>query len=280
MDTTSPNDTVLAEKFLRLVAVITRLRAPDGCPWDQKQTPTTFRTYLLEEVYELVEAMDGDRPAEVCEELGDLLFQLIFVNNLFAEKGHFTLAEVIDTITAKMIRRHPHVFGDRKIDSEAALKRQWHSIKAAEKKQSRLMSVPRSLPALRRAQRLLDRAARTGFAGPAPAEIEAELSRSQAELRKQAAAGDRTGLAAVLGRLLFLLVMFGRQHDIACEDILAQACDRFVHLFNQLEDEAAPDLPDLAGEAGREFWNAFCGALGGCRDNGDQHPDPETEEAE
>ena len=255
----------IANKFLRLVEVIAQLRAPGGCPWDQKQTPATFRTYLLEEVYELVEAIDTNQADEVREELGDLFFQLIFVNNLFAEQGHFTLAEVLETITNKMIRRHPHVFGERKVESEAELKRQWHSIKAAEKKKSRLMQVPRSLPALRRADRLLERAGRVGLAPPAADLLERELDTGWRDLRHATAAEDPQAVAGALGRLFLLLVLVGRRFSLSCEEVLGRVCDEFVHLFSQQEAAAAPDLPDLSGAAGHEFWRSLCRRLGGCR---------------
>ncbi|HCC53691.1 MAG TPA: nucleotide pyrophosphohydrolase [Desulfobulbaceae bacterium] len=124
--------TPIAEKFLALLEITNRLRAPDGCPWDQKQTPQSFKHYLLEETQEVLEAIDADNPAHICEELGDLLFQIIFLSNLYQEKNLFTLAEVIDSITTKMIRRHPHVFGEATVASEQELRQQWQRIKNQE----------------------------------------------------------------------------------------------------------------------------------------------------
>jgi len=124
-----------SEKFLALIEIVNRLRAPDGCPWDQKQTPQTFKQYLVEETHELLEAINDDNPSHIREELGDLLFQVIFLNNLYQEKNLFTLPEVIDSISAKMIRRHPHVFGNQAIESEQDLRRQWQAIKNQENAQ-------------------------------------------------------------------------------------------------------------------------------------------------
>lgn len=124
--------TPVAENFLALLEITKRLRSPDGCPWDQKQTPQTFKHYLLEETQELLEAINADDPSHICEELGDLLFQIIFLSNLYQEKNLFTLAEVIDSITTKMIRRHPHVFGEATVASEQELRQQWQRIKNQE----------------------------------------------------------------------------------------------------------------------------------------------------
>lgn len=122
-----------SDSFKQLVDLVARLRAPDGCPWDRKQTPETFKGYLLEETHELLEALSGDNREHIREELGDLLFQVVFLCQLYSERGDFTLGQVIDGIHAKMIRRHPHVFGDAKVESEEDLRRQWLAIKAGEK---------------------------------------------------------------------------------------------------------------------------------------------------
>lgn len=128
----SPLDMTVTHKILSLQELIHRLRAPDGCPWDQKQTPESFKKYVLEEAGELVEAIEHDDSAHVCEELGDLLFQILFVNHLYEEQGKFTLAQVIDSITEKMIRRHPHVFGDAAATTDQELRAQWQKIKEQE----------------------------------------------------------------------------------------------------------------------------------------------------
>ncbi|HET98247.1 MAG TPA: MazG family protein [Desulfurivibrio alkaliphilus] len=128
------------DSFRQLVEIVARLRAPNGCPWDRKQTPETFKRYLLEETHELLEALEGDNHEHIREELGDLLFQVLFLCQLYSEQGAFTLDEVIGGIKSKMIRRHPHVFGDAKVDSEDDLRRQWLAIKADEKKSRTLGS--------------------------------------------------------------------------------------------------------------------------------------------
>ena len=233
-----------AANFIRLVEIITRLRAPDGCPWDQKQTPQSFKSYLLEETHELLEAIDHDDAAHVREELGDLLFQIIFLNNLYAEQGHFTLAEVIDTIAAKMVRRHPHVFGDQVVNSEQELRQQWHTIKAAEKgpdapPKSPLAAVPKSLPALHRAQRVADRAARTGFDWPDAASALAKTNEELAELQTAVATGDEERIAEELGDLFFALVVFSRKQQLDAESTLQAATEKFIDRFTCFEARVA-----------------------------------------
>lgn len=134
--TTPPRDNLEnpGAALQQLTSLITRLRGPDGCPWDRKQTPESFKHYLLEEAHELHESLGGDDPDHVREELGDLLFQVLFLAEVYQERHAFTLSEVINGIIAKMIRRHPHVFGDQKAGSDEELRRQWEAIKEAEKK--------------------------------------------------------------------------------------------------------------------------------------------------
>lgn len=251
-----------AAKFIRLVEIITRLRAPDGCPWDQKQTPQTFKGYLLEETHELLEALNHDEAAHIREELGDLLFQIIFLNNLYAEQGRFTLAEVIDTISAKMIRRHPHVFGDQVIHSEQQLRQQWHAIKTAEKgpdapPKNPLAAVPRSLPALHRAQRVADRAARTGFDWPDADHALTKALEEMGELQKAHACADPQHVGEELGDLLFALVVFARKRGLDAESAMQTATEKFIGRFAQFEEQATASgrqIADLSPEVMLALW--------------------------
>lgn len=251
-----------AEKFLALLEIVGRLRAPDGCPWDQKQTPQTFKQYLIEETHELVEAINEDDPGHVREELGDLLFQVVFLNNLYQEKKLFTLAEVIDSISGKMIRRHPHVFGNGAIDSEQELRRQWQAIKNQEnegKGQPRhpLDSIPRSLPALRRAQRVADRVAREGFDWPDLAGALGKVAEEFQELQNAIAQGTRDHIREELGDLLFALAVVARKADLDGEEALQEATGKFTGRFRALEKIMAgqgKQLVDLAPDALLEIW--------------------------
>ena len=251
-----------AEKFLALLEIVSRLRAPDGCPWDQKQTPQTFKQYLVEETHELLEAINDDNPSHICEELGDLLFQVIFLSNLYQEKNLFTLKDVIDSISAKMIRRHPHVFGNETIDSEQELRQQWQTIKNQENQQKgqprhHLDSIPKSLPALRRAQRVADRVAREGFDWPDVSGALGKLSEEVQELQNAFARGSREHIREELGDLLFALTVVARKADIDGEDALHAATQKFTSRFRALEKIMAgqeKQFVDLDTDALLAIW--------------------------
>lgn len=233
-----------AEKFLTLLDIISRLRAPDGCPWDIKQTPQTFKQYLLEETHELLEAINEDNPNHLCEELGDLFFQIIFLSNLYQEKNLFTLDEVIDSIAAKMIRRHPHVFGGKTIQSEQELRQQWQAIKAQENARKGhsphpLESIPKSLPSLNRAQQVADRAAREGFDWPDLSGALGKLNEEFQELQDAFAHGTREHIREEFGDLLFALAVVARKADINGEAALHEATDKFTARFLLLEKNLA-----------------------------------------
>lgn len=241
-----------AEKFLALLEIVARLRAPEGCPWDQKQTPQSFKHYLIEESHELIEAINDDEPDHIREELGDLLFQIIFLNNLYQEKGLFNLNEVIDGISKKMVRRHPHVFAKSDTGSEHDLRRQWQAIKDEEnrgksKPAHPMTSIPKSLPALHRAQGLADRAAREGFAW---ADLNGAMNKVKEELREFEEAigsGKRQRIMEELGDILFALAVVARKVTVDGEEALQKAADRFTRRFLSLEQLAAQNGAKLNG---------------------------------
>ncbi len=254
---------LLCTKLLDFIRIVTRLREPGGCPWDQKQTPLTFKTYLIEEVYELVEAIDQDNPEEVRGELGDMLFQLLFISNLYQEQGHFTLADVIDGISAKMIRRHPHVFGEARVDSLQELKDQWYSIKATERQAAdrqshQLQSLPKGLPALRRAHRVQERAAKLGFSPAGEADLLAAMAASLARLQQATAQQNENGKAEALGNLLLQAANLGRLQGISAEEALQARINEFIDRFVRLEqllERLDLKLRDLTPERLRQLWD-------------------------
>lgn len=254
--------TPTAEKFLALLEIISRLRAPDGCPWDKKQTPQTFKQHLVEETHELLEAINDDNPSHICEELGDLLFQVLFLNNLYQEKNLFTLSDVIDSISAKMIRRHPHVFGGETVDSEQELRQQWQAIKSRENERQEkprhlLDSIPKSLPALRRAQRVADRVSREGFDWPDISGALSKVSEEFQELQEALARGSREQIKEEFGDLLFALAVVARKADIDGEDVLHEATGKFTTRFLVLEKimaEQGKQMVELDPEALLAVW--------------------------
>ncbi|MDH4320721.1 MAG: nucleoside triphosphate pyrophosphohydrolase [Desulfobulbaceae bacterium] len=230
------------QKFTDLIDIVTRLRAPNGCPWDQKQTPQSFKPYLIEEAHELAEAIDLGDPNHVREELGDMLFQVVFLSCLYNDAGHLTMDEVLRTIIDKMIRRHPHVFGDTEVASEEALRSQWNAIKAREKqdtgkppRDNSLSLPPASLPALKRAQRVSESAARTGFEWPDLESVFCKIEEEIAECREAIAEQNNAGIFEEIGDILFLLANLGRLTNINTEDALQAAITKFDGRFTTME---------------------------------------------
>lgn len=222
----------------RLMELVARLRAPDGCPWDRQQTPTSASKYLLEEAFEAVEAVESGPDAHIAEELGDLLFQVIFLCQLYAEPGRFDLAQAMNAVEEKMVRRHPHVFGSVEVSDAAEVLHRWQDIKRAEKNgtdQGLLEGVPLSLPALLRSFRLGSRAATVGFDWSGPGQVWQKVAEEQAEL--QAAASPQEA-SQELGDLLFSLAQWARHRGLDPEAALRAANRRFCERFKAMEEMA------------------------------------------
>ena len=223
----------------RLHEVMKRLRAPGGCPWDREQTLQTLKPCLLEETYELLEAMDSPDPAPHVEELGDVLLQVVFQCAIREEEGNFNLDDVAATLADKLIRRHPHVFGDAQATTSGQVLRNWEAIKQTEKgkppDRSALDGVPATLPALLKAQRVQSKASRVGFdwedATGAISKIEEEL----AELKAAIASGDKAATAEEMGDLLFSAVNTCRFLDIDAEGALDGTIRKFSRRFREVE---------------------------------------------
>ncbi|MCD6389511.1 MAG: nucleoside triphosphate pyrophosphohydrolase [Desulfobulbaceae bacterium] len=233
------------KNFIELQRVIKKLRAPDGCPWDQQQTPQSFKPYIIEEAHELAEAIDHDDSEHIKEELGDLLFQVVFLSRLYEEKKQFFLADVIDAITTKMIRRHPHVFEDKKVNSLEEQRRSWLKIKAKEKGRKEQnkgdLDFPSSLPALTKALRVSERAAKNDFQWPDQAEFLASLDEKKEELSRAVNAETSQDIFNKIGDLLFLIVHIGRINKINCEDALNSATDKFISDYNRRSKKEESD---------------------------------------
>jgi len=253
------------KKITELNNIIAALRNPEGgCPWDQKQTPQSMKSYLLEETHEVVEAMDLDDPSLIKEELGDLFFQLLFVSQLYEARGLFSLSEVIVGISNKMVRRHPHVFGDEQVNSEAEQRQRWNEIKSAEKgeKQNaadRLAGVPKSLPGLRRAQRVSERAAHNGFEWRNLNEALAKLDEEVKELKEAAMARHSEAVSEELGDVLFVLVNLARLNGINAEDAMHKATNKFIQRFTRLEIKALEvnkSLHELSEDDLLKLWES------------------------
>jgi MazG family protein len=229
-------------RFERILDIVQRLRGPGGCPWDREQTPTSLKPYLLEEAYEVLEALESGTPGALCEELGDLLFQVVFHTEIARERGEFEMADVLTRLGDKMVTRHPHVFGDASVETPRQALAQWEAIKqreavAAGRRRSVIDGVPRALSSLLRAQRIQSKAARVNFDWP---DARAAWSKVEEETREAAAAlgsGDRERLQEELGDVLFSLVNVARLSSIDAEEALRGAIEKFRRRFTTMEDD-------------------------------------------
>jgi MazG family protein len=272
-----------AALFEQSVSIMARLRAPGGCPWDREQSFDSIRKYTLEETYEVFDAIEQRDFGHLAEELGDLLLQVLFYAEMAANEGHFTIAEVLDHLNRKLIRRHPHVFGDEasraagnnaSVDtavegSSAAVLRNWEEIKAAEKPAdgagnqpvsrpiSRLDGVLRAMPALAEASKLGAKAQKSGFDWPSWRELLPKVAEETAELTAEAESGDparKPAMEAELGDLLFTVVNLGRHLGVDAETALRSCNLRFRQRFIEMERAAPRPLEDLSPPELEALW--------------------------
>lgn len=222
----------------RLLAIMRILRGPDGCPWDHKQTLQTLKEHLVEESHEVLDAIDDGDRSKLCDELGDLLLQVVFQAQICSEEGAFTFDDVARTIGDKLVRRHPHIFGDAKADNADEVIRNWEAIKKQERGETprtTLDGIPRSLPALRRAHLIQKRVARIGFDWDNVEGALAKLEEEIAEVRSAVASGDTEAVREEIGDLLFATVNVSRFLDHNAEEILEATIKKFVRRFDALE---------------------------------------------
>jgi nucleoside triphosphate diphosphatase len=224
----------------RLIDLVARLRAPDGCPWDREQGAADLRAYLLEEAHEAAAAIDGGDWGELAGELGDLLFQIAFLVRLAEERGAFDLEKVVAGIEAKMVARHPHVFGGETLADARAVREAWERRKLREPgRESLLAGVPPSLPALLAAYRLTQKAAGVGFDWPEAQEVLDKVDEEVTELRGALAEGEREKVSEEVGDLLFTVANLARKLDVDPEAALAAANRKFRRRFEQIERRLA-----------------------------------------
>ena len=228
--------------FERLLEIMARLRGPDGCPWDREQTKTSLKPYLVEETYEVLEAIEGGDPRAVEEELGDLLFQVVFHAQLAREQGEFTMVDVLLRLCDKMVSRHPHVFGDASVRTPGEALSQWEAIKqrqaeAAGRRRSVIDGVPRALPSLLRAQRMQSKAARVRFDWPDAAAAWAKVTEEVGEASRALREGDQRLIQEELGDLMFSVVNVARLSGLDAEEALAGAIEKFRRRFTDMEAE-------------------------------------------
>ena len=229
----------------RLALIIEKLRGDKGCPWDRKQTPRSMTVYLVEEVYELIDAIENGEAEKVCEELGDVLFQVMFIAAIYQSQGVFTLADAANISADKMIRRHPHVFGDKQADTVEDVKKRWHQIKLQEKEGqepvSTMDTVPKGMPALLRAYRLTTRAARVGFDWKDVSGVLDKTKEELAELESAIASENTDSMKEEFGDLFFTFVNLARFLKVHPEVALTEAVNKFVKRFKYMETRLATE---------------------------------------
>jgi tetrapyrrole methylase family protein/MazG family protein len=246
--------------FAGMMQLTRRLRGPGGCPWDREQTHATLKPYLLEEAYEVLDALDGDDPQQIAEELGDLLYQITIHAQVAAEAGTFTIEDVIENIMVKLIGRHPHVFGDLELESAQDVRHAWESFKQRQKpkRESILEEIPRGLPALPQSNLMQKRAASVGFAWPDLAQVVAKAEEELEELRAEIeSGGSKERQTEELGDLLFALVGIARQLRIDPEEALRGANRKFAERFAHLESkvrERGVEVRELSPEEMLGIW--------------------------
>jgi tetrapyrrole methylase family protein / MazG family protein len=222
----------------RLREIVAKLRAPDGCPWDREQTHATLKSHLLEECYELIDAIDDQDDEALLEELGDVLLQVVLHAQMATEEGRFDFDQIADRIADKLVLRHPHVFGENKLSTSDSVLRQWEAIKRSEKqdRKSIIDGIPRTLPALAKAQKVQKKAARAGFDWPEAGDV---LAKIREEISEMEVAKDTDELSEELGDLLFSIVNFARKRSLDAEDLLQTATEKFTRRFRAIETLAA-----------------------------------------
>lgn len=267
----------IKDPFRRLVRIMQRLQEPGGCPWDLQQTHDSLKPYVIEEAYEVIDAIESGAPENLKEELGDLLLQVIFHSVLSARLGNFAIDDVVETAAAKMVFRHPHVFGETEAHTAEEVLRNWEKLKQHERKRkkaaargenenadanggshvSHLSGVPRHLPALLRAQRIQEKAARVGFDHPNVHETVSKLREEIEELGQAAEGGNHDHVREEFGDVLFSLVNLARSLKFDAEDSLRQVCDKFTRRFEHIERAAHQgnrSLSEMSVDEMEEHW--------------------------
>jgi len=230
------------KELLELVALLRKLRAPGGCPWDRKQTPRDIGRYLLDEAYEVCDALAGTDALHVREELGDLLFQILFIAEIASEAGQYTLVDVLREIKEKMIRRHPHVFGDVRVGSAGEVKSLWQEIKKRERAdkgrdENPFVNIPRALPALKRAQKITAAASVLGFDWPDAESVRLKLKEELGELDRALKDANARKIEEETGDILFTLVNLSRFMNVDAEDALTGCVEKFLRRFSYIASE-------------------------------------------
>ena len=248
----------MKRSFDDLVRLMTRLRAPGGCPWDRQQTLTSLKPFVIEEAYEVVDAIDRDDRAALLEEVGDLLLEAVFLTEITREEGTFDVYDSVTAIHDKLVRRHPHVFGDVEAKDAEQVLVNWEKLKQAERKAEKkgvLAGVPQAMPALLKASRLTEKAARVGFDWRRTEDVFDKIDEEIAELREAVASGDASHVHEEIGDLLFTIANIARKVNVNPEEALQATNRKFTSRFEAMEART-DTFETLTLEEMDELWEA------------------------
>lgn len=248
----------LSAAFMRLVGIMDELR--EKCPWDRKQTIQSLRQMTIEETFELADAITDNQWNGIREELGDLMLHILFYSRIGREQQQFTLEEVINGISQKLIERHPHIYGDVKVENDEEVKRNWEKIKLREGKKSVLGGVPRSLPAMVKAMRLQEKARQVGFEWDNREQVWDKVEEETGELKAAIAGGRHDEIEAEFGDLVFSLINYARFLQVDAENALERTNKKFIHRFTQMEQTALQQGKDLGSMSLQEMdaiWDSI-----------------------
>ena len=258
MNTNSAGKEKVAESFTKLVEIMEELR--EKCPWDRKQTIETLRTQTIEETYELADAIINTDWNNIKEELGDLLLHVVFYAKIAAEKGKFTLPDVMETICQKLITRHPHIYGDVIVKDDEEVKRNWEQLKLKEGKKSVLSGVPMGLPAVAKAQRIQEKAKAVGFEWNTAAEVYKKIEEELLELKEAIGEEDKAHVEEEFGDVLFSFINYSRFVGVDAEAALERTNKKFIYRFQKMEEIAAAQGKNLSNMTLTEMdalWNGI-----------------------
>ena len=248
--------TATADSFLRLVKIMDELR--EQCPWDRKQTIHTLRQLTIEETYELTDAISEENWKHIKEELGDLMLHIVFYSKIGAEQGQFTIPEMINGVCDKLIARHPHIYGDVKVDDEEDVKRNWEKLKMKEGKTSVLSGVPKGLPSMVKAIRIQEKAKQVGFEWENKEQVFEKIEEEINELKEVVQTGEQEKIEEELGDVFFSLVNYARFLQIDADHALERTNQKFIQRFTQMEREAISEgkqLTQMSLEEMDGIWN-------------------------
>lgn len=249
----------MKKNFYKLVKLASYLRSPEGCPWDREQNLQSLKPLVIEEAFEVVEAIESGESDKIIEELGDLFYQIIFASQISSEDNKFTIEDVIDALHNKLLRRHPHVFGEDKAKNAAEALKRWHTEKEKENKREKsLLEIPRGMPALLRAQRVGEKASGVGFDWSNIQDVFEKVEEELAELKSAISNDDKQEIENEWGDLAFSLVNLARHLNIDSESAAHNAINKFIDRFSQVESRASQqnkNISDMSLQEMDKIWD-------------------------